>query len=90
MFAKLYETEKHGQILVMLDSNEDSGRPQIKVYFEPEGAGVCSVGLNFKTDISESDQWVAADKSLANFTEEFAAGLVEKAKLTMATLAIDD
>ena len=41
MFAKLYETTEHGQILVMLDSTEE-GEPFIKYSCQPEGLGVCS------------------------------------------------
>ena len=37
MFAKLFELEKHGQVLVTKD-NSDEDAPQIKITFEIEGA----------------------------------------------------
>jgi len=40
MFAKLYETEDHGQILVKLDAG-DVGQPEVRYYFEPKSLGVC-------------------------------------------------
>jgi len=87
VFAKLYETEEHGQILVMLDSNDENGRPQVKVYFEPDNLGVCSVGLNYNSDITEDEQWSAAEKSFNNFTEEFASGIVKNVKADISGIA---
>lgn len=45
MFAKLFETSV-GQILVKSDTNED-GNPEVRIFFEPEGFGVCNVALSF-------------------------------------------
>lgn len=47
MFAKLFESDIHGQILVKLDDN-DKGEPEVRIYFRPEGFGVCSLALTGK------------------------------------------
>ena len=53
MFAKLYETNI-GQILVKTDTNED-GCPEVRIYFEPDGFGVCSQAVTFTDDDSGWD-----------------------------------
>ena len=56
-FAKLFETEKYGQILVKIDSSDDG--PEVRFYFQPENLGVCSIAHSFK----DSDAgWLAAEK----------------------------
>lgn len=44
-FCKIYNTDV-GQILVLRKSDE-SGKPEIKIYFEPETLGVCSITIGF-------------------------------------------
>lgn len=56
-FAKLFEFDDIGQVLVKLDSGEDG--PEVRFYFHPEGFGVCSMAVNFKGD--EDAQWDAAE-----------------------------
>ena len=46
MFAKLFEHEKHGQLLVKMDMDQE-GSPEIRTFFEPEGFGVCSIAIGF-------------------------------------------
>lgn len=41
MFAKLFQRTKHGQILALLDANENE-EPVIRFYCQPQGFGVCS------------------------------------------------
>lgn len=48
-FAKLFEFEDLGQVLVMLDRGDDG--PEVRLYFKPNGLGVCSVACsNFPGD----------------------------------------
>ncbi|HEP9000241.1 TPA: hypothetical protein VDU89_006973, partial [Pseudomonas aeruginosa] len=48
-FAKLFEFEDLGQVLVMLDRGDDG--PEVRLYFKPDGLGVCSVACsNFPGD----------------------------------------
>ena len=45
MFAKIYEFDDIGQVLVK-HANTDDGY-EVKVYCEPKGFGICSMALNF-------------------------------------------
>lgn len=45
MFAKLYGADAD-QILVKLDVS-DVGAPEVRVFYEPKGLGVCSVAVGF-------------------------------------------
>ena len=45
MFAKLFGSDGD-QILVKLDSSV-AGAPEVRVFFEPTGLGVCSVAVTF-------------------------------------------
>lgn len=48
-FAKLFESEAYGQILVKVDAN-DKGEPEVRYFFQPEGLGVCSCAASFTDD----------------------------------------
>jgi hypothetical protein len=48
-FAKLFEDEKYGQILVIRDT-DDEGEPCVKVMAQPHGLGICAVSLAFSND----------------------------------------
>jgi len=72
-FAKLFNTEMHGQILVMNDTDEN-GDPAVIFHFQPEGLGICKCSVNFKTDA-----WDAADACFAEVTEESAVSFVAAA-----------
>ena len=69
-FAKLFNTEKHGQILVMNDTDED-GDPVVSFRFQPAELGVCKCAINFK-----SGAWEKADACFADITEESAVSFV--------------
>lgn len=69
MFAKLYQTEETGQVLIKID-NGDKG-PEVRFYFVPEGLGVCSMALEFKDD-NKGDAWDKADAFFEKIDEELA------------------
>ncbi|MBV5972223.1 hypothetical protein [Pseudomonas aeruginosa] len=70
-FAKLFEFEDLGQVLVMLDRGDDG--PEVRLYFKPDGLGVCSVACsNFPG--GEDEQWDHAEKG---FTTVNAQGVHE-------------
>ena len=70
-FAKIYETEV-GQILVKIDSAEDGeSEAEVRIYFEPEGAGVCSVAYNY-TD------WDSAEEAFDLANEETCLSIVKE------------
>lgn len=48
-FAKLFESEKYGQIVAMLTDNDETGKPQISFYCMPgEPLGICRTCINFE------------------------------------------
>lgn len=51
MFAKMFESVKYGQLVVMKDLNNE-GDPCVKFYFDPQidGLSVCSSVLSAKTE----------------------------------------
>jgi hypothetical protein len=74
MFAKLYETTEHGQILVMLDSTED-GEPIIKYCCQPAGLGICYAQ---SPPFENSERgWFIAEQTFKDETKKSAIELVE-------------
>lgn len=75
-FAKLYETDSFGQILVMIDEFNDDG-PSVRISFKPEGLGVCNLSLgNWTQDKEDSEKLEAAEKFFDSMTEEKAVKAV--------------
>lgn len=73
-FAKLFENEELGQVLITLDSrSEEGGVCQISISVEPEGFGVCSTNLIFGGEESgetEDEAWDKAEAAFAQIDEE--------------------
>lgn len=66
MFAKLYNTEV-GQILVKVDEGDQGA--EVRIFFEPEGLGVCSVSYNWP-ELEEKEQWDNADSVFERMNED--------------------
>ncbi|MES4685393.1 hypothetical protein ACSLV1_31870 [Pseudomonas aeruginosa] len=83
-FAKLFEFEDLGQVLVMLDRG-DRG-PEVRLYFKPDGLGVCSVACsNFPGD--EDEQWDHAEKGFTTVNSQGVHEIVAEAmKVVPASL----
>lgn len=63
MFAKIFESENYGQLLVKIDTSPEDSTPEVRYFFEPEGLGVCSIAYSFAdTDLG----WEQADALFAN------------------------
>ena len=73
-FAKLYETEEYGQILVKIDTNDETN-PEIRYFFEPKNLGVCSVATAFKDDSDKS--WDSAELIFNDVCEKKAKAVVK-------------
>jgi hypothetical protein len=73
MFAKLFTTEDRGQLLVVRQTNPD-GDPEMRVYCEPEGLGVCSVALSWDDD---DKGWDLQESCFERYTEELARKLTD-------------
>lgn len=83
-FAKLFEFEDLGQVLVMLDRGDDG--PEVRLYFKPDGLGVCSVACsNFPGD--EDEQWDHAEKEFTTVNSQGVHEIVAEAmKVVPASL----
>ncbi len=49
MFAKIFECEKHGQLLVKKDIDENDC-PEVRIFGSPPGMDICSLALIFTDD----------------------------------------
>ena len=74
-FAKLYQTKKYGQILVVIDEGESG--PEIRFSFTPKGLGLCSIATKF-TD--SSDGWDRAESAFNSI------GLMEAVQIVTPTI----
>ncbi|ATW57984.1 hypothetical protein CNR34_00051 [Pseudomonas phage nickie] len=78
-FAKLFQFDDIGQVLVKLDEAEDpdTSGPEIVISFKPENLGVCAVKLSkFGPDGDEA--WDKADKAFETIDEAFAYKTAKK------------
>jgi len=81
-FAKLYETEKYGQIVVFNDVCEVEDVPELKFYFIPEALDLCSSAIKFSADDNGFDLCDAAFESCdQEFAERIVASIVESLNL---------
>ena len=54
-FAKLFQSEKYGQLVVIMQGS-DSGQPQLRIFMQPPSYGVCSMGLQYEDSDSGWDK----------------------------------
>jgi len=50
VFAKVFQSDRHGQIIAMKKTDDDEGKPEVRFFVEPEGAGVCSIAIGYEDD----------------------------------------
>lgn len=72
-FAKLFEDEKYGQIVVLNDENSEY-LPAILVKFSAEGFGVCETAFVYKDD--EEGSYEKRDAAFETFSHEDAVKVV--------------
>jgi hypothetical protein len=74
-FAKIYESEKYGQILVKKDQMDDEDGAELRFYVDGErfGIGICAIAAGFPGDAG----WDKADAAMADMTQEKAEGMVK-------------
>ena len=82
MFCKLFETEKHGQILVKLDDGTDDSVAEVRFFVQPPGLGVCSFAAGFNTEECSDDE--AWDKAEAMFEKIDEAEAIRAAESLLA------
>ena len=73
MFAKLYETKEHGQILVKLDDGTDDSDAEVRFYVEPPNLGVCSFAAGFKGN----EAWDKAEEMFNKMDEAEAVKAIQ-------------
>lgn len=78
MFAKIFDSQTMGQLLTKIDAN-DEGAPEVRLFFVPDGLGVCSLALTFSDD---DLGWDKADKVFdkmdISFAENMAKPILDK------------
>lgn len=72
-FAKLFQFEEIGQVLVKLDDGDEG--PEVRIYFQPENLGVCSTAFNFEED-QKGTEWEKAEKAFEMVDEKTALSVV--------------
>jgi hypothetical protein len=65
MFAKLFGPPD-AQLLVKFDAAADTGKPEVRVFFEPPGLGVCSVSVAFE---DSEEGWANAEHAFEEMDE---------------------
>ena len=75
-FAKLFESDKYGQICVVSKSDNDEGAPEVRVYFKLPDFDVCSVALVYQ-DTDEG--WNRREKTFTDFSLEQGEAMIAKA-----------
>lgn len=72
-FAKLFETEELGQILVVIDEGDEGDEgPEVRFSFSPPNLGVCQQALKY-----DGDDWDKAEDFFDSVDETVAAGIVK-------------
>ena len=74
MFAKLFGPD-NDQVMVLLDQNQDNGKPELRFHWMPPKLGVCTVAFTAKDDTNES--WDTMEKNLHKLTEADARKFIE-------------
>lgn len=70
-FAKLFENEETGQILVKIDSAEsDEHEAEVRIYFEPDGLGVCNTAFSF-------NDWEDAEEAFNKVDEQLCLDIIK-------------
>ncbi|MCW8885553.1 MAG: hypothetical protein OQK12_09910 [Motiliproteus sp.] len=83
MFAKIFESKEYGQLCAISSSENDENKPEIRVFAEPDGLGVCSSAIMFeesdsgwsRRDTGFSKLDLTAAEAIAKPLFDFAAGM---------------
>jgi hypothetical protein len=68
-FAKVFESGRYGQLLVMIQRSDDTADPELRLFCCPPGLHVCSVALEFCDDATG---WDHAEDAFAQMTVSLA------------------
>ncbi len=78
-FAKLFDSAKYGQLVLMLDTDDD-GEPKISVYAKPPELGVCNAGLTFAGESGEENAQAVFCAMELEDAEKLAGAIFEMAR----------
>lgn len=67
-FAKLFDTDIYGQILVVIDEGDEG--PEVRFSFTPAGLGVCSQAIKYSQE--SEDGWNNAQNFFDSIDETIA------------------
>lgn len=62
VFAKMFSSEKYGQIVAIRQGADETGKPEIRFFFQPPAMGVCSLAMVFD---DTDDGWDAQEEAFA-------------------------
>ncbi len=92
-FAKIFQSETFGQILVKKDDNEEE-LPEIRFSFNPDQLGICSCAIAFKNpenqDKAQQDAFEKIDLDSAEGIVAEAVQQTEQAAGTKLTFTGED
>lgn len=72
-FAKLFQYDDIGQVLVIIDQSVDNVSPEVRFMFTAPGLGVCAIKFNFP-DTEEG--WDKAEECFSTASEQTAYEVV--------------
>jgi hypothetical protein len=75
-FCRTFSIKRYGQICVMRRQDKDGG-PEVRLYFQPKGMGVCEFGIGFRDDTTPGDAEVRLDAAFHSLTGTSATELVD-------------
>ena len=80
-FAKLFETEELGQIVVIQQIN-DEDKPEVRIWFDASPlAGICNTAFSYKNN---EEGWKRCDRLFNDYlTKEKCCDLVKEARNSM-------
>lgn len=75
-FCKIYNSEKFGQMLVMMDL-DDKGQPAVFLKFIPAGMGVCDPIFSYSDD-DKGTAWDKAEKAYKQMDKDLCESLCQR------------
>lgn len=85
MYCKTFKNKRFEQIVVMRRQDKDGG-PEVRLYFKPEGMGVCEFGIGFRDD-TPGDASKRMDKAFNSLDGQEAVILIDSYMKSMQARA---
>lgn len=75
LYSKTFKNRRFEQIVVMRRQDKDGG-PEVRLYFKPDGMGVCEFGIGFRDD-TPGDAAERLDKAFNSIDGQEAVILID-------------